>query len=65
VGLYSLYASSNIIWVIKSRRMRLAGNVACMEIWEMCTYFGWKTWRKETFRRPRCRWIISDWILGK
>jgi hypothetical protein len=29
--LRNLYASSNIIRVIKSRRMRWAGHVACME----------------------------------
>ena len=29
--LYGLYASSNIIWVIKSRRMRWAGHVARTE----------------------------------
>jgi hypothetical protein len=28
--LYDLYSSPNIIWVIKSRRMRWAGHVACM-----------------------------------
>jgi hypothetical protein len=29
--LYALDSSPNIIWVIKSRRMRWAGHVACME----------------------------------
>jgi hypothetical protein len=29
--LHSLYSSSNIVGVIKSRRMRLAGHVACMK----------------------------------
>jgi hypothetical protein len=28
---HDLYCSSNIIWVIKSRRMRWVGHVACME----------------------------------
>jgi hypothetical protein len=28
--LYALYSSPNIIWVIKSRRLRWAGHVACM-----------------------------------
>ena len=28
--LYALYTSPNIIWVIKPRRMRRAGNVACI-----------------------------------
>jgi hypothetical protein len=30
MGLHNLYASKNIIWVIKSRRMRWAGHVAYM-----------------------------------
>jgi len=29
-GLKDLYCSFNIVWVIKSRRMRWAGHVACM-----------------------------------
>jgi hypothetical protein len=29
-GLHYLYSSPNIIWVIDSRRMKLAGQVACM-----------------------------------
>jgi hypothetical protein len=29
--LTDLYSSPNLIWVIKSRRMRLAGYVACMK----------------------------------
>ena len=28
--LNDLYSSPNIVWVIKSRRMRRAGNAACM-----------------------------------
>jgi hypothetical protein len=28
--LYALYSSPDIIWVIKSRRLRWAGHVACM-----------------------------------
>jgi hypothetical protein len=30
--LYALYSSPNIIWVIKSRRLRWAGHVACMGV---------------------------------
>jgi len=30
VWLNDLYSSPNIVWVIKSRRMRWAGHVACM-----------------------------------
>jgi hypothetical protein len=36
-----LYSSPNIIWVIKSRRMRWAGNVACMGEKEVHTGFWW------------------------
>ena len=30
--LNDLYSSPKIVWVIKSRRMRLAGHVACMGV---------------------------------
>jgi len=30
--LNDLYSSPSIIWLIKSRRMRLAGNVACIQV---------------------------------
>jgi hypothetical protein len=42
VQLYDLYSSSNIIRVIKSRRMKWAGHVACVE--ERCIQgFGGET----------------------
>ena len=45
--LYGLHSSPHIIRVIKSIKMRPAGNVARME--ERCIQgFGWETWRKET-----------------
>ena len=34
--LCNMYSSPNIIWVIKSRRMGLAGYVACMGAQERC-----------------------------
>jgi hypothetical protein len=37
--LHNLYASPNIIMVIKSRRMRLTGHVACRERFEMHAVF--------------------------
>jgi len=43
-----LYFSPNIVRVIKSRRMRWAGHVACMGRGEACTGFWWGNWRKET-----------------
>ena len=42
--LNGLHSSPNIIQVIKSRRMRWAGHVACMEGQEMCIQgFGMET----------------------
>jgi hypothetical protein len=51
--LHSLYSSSNIVRVIKSRRMRWAGHVACMgRGWERCLQgFGWEARRQETTRK--------------
>jgi hypothetical protein len=45
--LNDLYCSTMIIWVMKLRRMRWAGQVACM--WEKRDYTGfwWGTTRKE------------------
>jgi hypothetical protein len=44
-----LYSSPNIIWVIKWRRMRWAGHVACMGGKERCIQdFGGETIGKET-----------------
>jgi hypothetical protein len=47
--LYHLYSSPNIIWVIKSRRMRWAGACGMYGRQERCTQgFGEKTQGKET-----------------
>jgi hypothetical protein len=43
--LHDLYSSPNIVMVIKSRRMRLAGHVARMGRGEVFTVFGWETRR--------------------
>jgi hypothetical protein len=41
---HNLYTSPNIIMVTKSRRVRLAGHLACMgEMRNMYNIFGWKT----------------------
>jgi hypothetical protein len=44
--LNDLYSSSNIIRVIKSRRMRWTGHVACMGEREMHTEFWWGNLRE-------------------
>ena len=44
--LNNLYSSPNIVWVIKSRRMRWTGHVARMGSGEMCTGFWWKNVRE-------------------
>jgi hypothetical protein len=46
--LYALYSSSNIIRVIKSRRLRWTGHVARMGERRMHTEFWWETLRKQT-----------------
>jgi len=42
--LSDLYSLLNIVWVVKSRRMRWAGHVACMG--EGCTGFWWGNLRE-------------------
>jgi hypothetical protein len=47
--LHSLYSSPNIVRVIKSRRMRWTGHVACIGGGERCLQgFGWEARRQET-----------------
>jgi hypothetical protein len=55
--LFELYSAQNIIWVIKSRRMRWAGHVARMG--EGRGAYRSLVWRPEGRRplgRPRHRW---------
>ena len=56
--LNSLYSSPNIVWVIKSRRMRWAGHVALMgeERGAYRVLVG-KPEGKRPLGRPRCRWV--------
>jgi hypothetical protein len=44
--LYDLYSSSNIIWVMKSRRMGLARHEACMGRGDFHTRFWWGNLRE-------------------
>jgi len=51
MSVHYLYKSSNIIWVIKPRRMAWAGHVALTSIWgkEKCVLdFGGETSGKDT-----------------
>jgi hypothetical protein len=46
--LSDLYCSTNIIWVIRSRRMRWEGHVACMRRGEVHTEFWWENLSERT-----------------
>jgi len=56
--LNDLYSSPNIVWVIKSRRMRWAGHVAlkCGE-WGVYRVLVGKPEGKRLLGRPRSRWV--------
>jgi hypothetical protein len=55
--LYVLYSSPNIIRVIKSRRLRWAGHVACMGEWRGAyRALVVKPEGKRPLERPRHRW---------
>ena len=55
--LNSLYSSPNIVQVIKLRRMRWVGHVACMEEGKgMHKVLVGKPEGKRPLGRPRCRW---------
>jgi hypothetical protein len=55
--LYALYSSPNIIWVMKSRRLRWAGHVACMgERRGVYRALVGKPEGRRPLGRPRCRW---------
>jgi hypothetical protein len=65
--LHTLYSSPNIVTVIKSRRMRLAGHIARM--WKGKTVYrvlvGRPEWKRPLGRRRR-RWNITlRWTLGR
>jgi hypothetical protein len=55
--LNDLYCSPNIVRVIKLRKMRWTGHVACMgERGGVCKFLVGKPERKRPFVRPRRRW---------
>jgi hypothetical protein len=69
--LKDLYVSPDIVRVIKSRRMRLAGHVACMGTVEVYTGFWWENMRATDHFEDPCvggriilRWIFRKWNLG-
>ena len=56
--LFDLYSSPNIVWVIKSRRMKWAGHVARMgEERGVYRVLVGKPEGRRPLGRPRCRWV--------
>jgi hypothetical protein len=69
VELNDLYSSPNIVWVIKSRRIRLAGHVARMG--KMYRGFCWGDLRESDHLegsgvdgRIILRWIFKKWVVA-
>jgi len=62
-----LYSSPNIVWVMKSRRMRWVGHVVCLGEGEASTGFWWGNLKE---RDPGIdgsiilRWIYRKWDVG-
>jgi hypothetical protein len=65
--LHDLYSSPNIVWVIKSKRMRWAGNVARMGRKDTCIGFWWGNMREiDHWGDPGVDgMIILRWIFRK
>jgi hypothetical protein len=53
----NLYSSPNIIIMIKSRRVRWAGNVARMGRRGMHIGYWWESQKERPLGRPRRRWV--------
>ena len=69
--LNDLYSSPNIVWVIKSRRMRWVGHVARMgEGRGVYRVLVGKPEGRRPLGRPRCRWVnnirmdLQEWDVG-
>jgi len=52
-----MYCSSNVIWVIKSRKMRVAGHVPCTEMRN-----GYKVWVGKSKEREHLEDLNKDKI---
>jgi hypothetical protein len=65
--LHGLYSSPSIVRVIKARRMRWAGHVACMgEVRGAYNILVGRPEGRRPLGRPRRRWETTlRWILGK
>jgi hypothetical protein len=66
VELHNFYSSPNIITVIKSRKIRCMGHTTRLgEMINAYSNIAGKHGRKRPLERPRCRWEILEWVLGK
>jgi reverse gyrase len=65
--LHNLYSSSSIIKMMKSRRMRWAGNIARMRRRGMHRGYWWDSHKERDHweNQDVCGWIILKWILER